>query len=268
MTTSHLLNLIILVLVLFVLWRLFRPVKSEFNSALGKYERLKWVLQSSSEDPRQIVELAVDVIRTLQMVIRSEPKNGDAYVVLANVYYSLGRRFAMNGLFTLCYRYAGAVMHYWKANPTYTRNHSQGEYLWMLIEKDLQAIRNGEVIITKKQQEQLAAISDGSYHTALEQALDLDTLTQIKQVADLWFLLELVTHLNSQGKSIEALDICNAIIEKGGEIGPAFFARAQVLSTLGRYEGVIKDLETFEQMEGANEYSIATRLQAQRLIKP
>ena len=267
-TLSLLLAVFGVIAAILILRWLIRPSSDGFNTALDKYRELQETLPSPNADPYEIVDMAFDTIRLFQIAIKNKPRNFDSYVVLANVYYSLGIRFKDTGIFTICYRLAAATMMFWKENSGYTRNRSKGEYLWHVISKGFQELR--QLGHMGRQTSLLHRVIDGDFNDSFNEAIDMQTLPITKKLAVTWLELESVVDMidvNNRDSNLLALRKCDDIIAENPDMGPAFFSRAQVHAALGNHEQTIEDIDSFERLEGQNEYSSATLILARQALE-
>jgi len=147
-----------------------------FNEAADHYQKLRYLMGQPDQYKRELLE----IIRLCQMAIAKNPRNGDAFVLLANalVLAAGDLRFINEEAYDYFLTRAGAVMQHWISSGIYTRNRKLGLQLLQSIKDE---IGKAKALTSTESERRMEAFCN----TLLTYVLKPDSLTKMQQMLTL-----------------------------------------------------------------------------------
>ena len=253
---------VVIALTLILVRWLFRADKNdEFNLALAKYRKLA---RSQSKSSLEFLDSAFDTISSLQMVLDHNRNAGDTYVVLAGAYLVMAGKFPKNGIYTLGFRLASAVMMYWRDNPQmYTRNKPEAAALQKMIETQYRRMLVGQFQPSSSNRTIIESIFNANYSPTFTEATESANLGNIQTEALAWLDLQTAANNMELGRFPQAIIACNNAIIRVPTMADGYFMRAHAYFAADDMVRGLKDLDVFESLEAPNQYSISSRSSAE-----
>ena len=143
-----------------------------FNEAADHYQKLRYLMGRPDQYKRELLE----IIRLCQLAIAKSPRNGDAYVLLANALVQAAGelRFVNDEAYDYFLMRAGAVIQHWASSRIHTRNRKLGLELFQSIKDE---IGKAKALTSTELEQRMEAFRD----TLLPDVLKTEALSKFRE---------------------------------------------------------------------------------------